>query len=141
MDKKKIKKARKILLISIFNSSNKKWLHNILIIFYLVVFPTMAAHFSTRNEWIMKREQAQPLINKIFSEMEKGSHWFEQLRFLILCRKKEKISKRMCTKISGKLATLEYGQRLKKNHEMKIWRKNISELHSKKGGSDKKYLS
>ena len=98
----------------------------------------MAVHFSTRNEWIMKCEQAQPLINKIFSEMEKGSRWFEQLRFLILCRKKEIIPKGMRTKISGNLATSEYGRRLKKNHEMKILRKNISELHGKKAGSDQK---
>jgi len=111
---------------------------NILIIFYLIVFPTMAVHFGSRNEWIMKREQAQPIINKIFSEMEKGSRWFEQLRFLILCWKKEIIPKGMRTKISGNLATSEYGRRLKKNHEMKILTKNISELHTKKAGSDQK---
>ena len=114
---------------------------NILIIFYLIVFPTMAVHFGSRNEWIMKREQAQPIINKIFSEMEKGSRWFEQLQFLILCRKKEIIPKGMRTKISGNLATSEYGRRLKKNHEMKILRKNISELHGKKLGLTKRFLN
>ena len=111
---------------------------NILIIFYLIIFPTIAVHFGLRNGWIVKHEQVQPLINKIFSEMEKGSRWFEQLRFLILCRKKEIIPKGMRTKISGNLATSEYGRRLKKNHEMKILRKNISELHGKKAGSDQK---
>ena len=44
----------------------------------------------------------------------------------------------MRTKISGNLATSEYVRRLKKNHEMKILRKNISELHGKKAGSDQK---
>ena len=33
----------------------------------------MAVHFGSRNEWKQKCEQAQPLINKIFSEMEKMS--------------------------------------------------------------------
>ena len=56
-----------------------------LIILYLASFPTMAVHFDSKNEWITKREQAQPVINKIFSEMEKESRWSEQLRFLILC--------------------------------------------------------
>ena len=54
-----------------------------LIILYLASFPTMAVHFDSKNEWITKREQAQPVINKIFSEMEKESRWSEQLRFLI----------------------------------------------------------
>ena len=44
----------------------------------------------------------------------------------------------MRTKNSGNLTTSEYERRLKRNHEMKILRKNISELHSKKVGSDKK---
>ena len=70
---------------------------NILIIFYLIVFPTMAVHFGSRNEWKQKREQAQPLINKIFSEMEKMSRWSEQLRFLILCQRKGIIPKGMRT--------------------------------------------
>jgi hypothetical protein len=98
----------------------------------------MAVHFGSKNEWITKREQAQPVINKIFSEMEKESRWSEQLRFLILCRQKGIIPKGMRMKISGNLATSEYGRRLKRNHEMKILRKNISELHGKKAGSDKK---
>ena len=109
-----------------------------LIILYLASFPTMAVHFDSKNEWITKSEQAQPVINKIFSEMEKESRWSEQLRFLILCRRKGIIPKGMRTKISGNLATSEYGRRLKRNHEMKILRKNISELHGKKAGSDKK---
>ena len=37
-----------------------------LIILYLASFPTMAVHFDSKNEWITKREQAQPVINKIF---------------------------------------------------------------------------
>ena len=105
-----------------------------LIIFYLASFQTMAVHFRSKNEWITKREQAQPVINKIFSEMEKESRWSEQLRFLILCRRKGIIPKEMRTKVSGNLATSEYGRRLKRNHEMKILRKNISELHGKKSG-------
>jgi hypothetical protein len=36
------------------------------------------------------------------------------------------------------LATSEHGRRLKRNHEMKILRKNISEVHGKKAGYDKK---
>ena len=32
----------------------------------------------------------------------------------------------------------KFGRRLKRNHEMKILRRNISESHGKKGGSDKK---
>ena len=58
--------------------------------------------------------------------------------FSFFVGKKEIIPKGMHTKISGNLATSEYGRRLKKNHEMKILRKNISELHGKKAGSDQK---
>ena len=78
------------------------------------------------------------MINKILLEMEKESRWSEQLRFLILCRQKGIIPKGMRTKISGNLVTSEYGRRLKRNHEMKILRKNISELQGKKVGSDQR---
>ena len=84
------------------------------------------------------KAQVQPVINKIFSEMEKESRWSEQLRFLILCRQKGIIPKGMRTKISGNLATSEYERRLKRNHEMKILRRNISELHGKRRDVTKK---
>jgi len=98
----------------------------------------MAVHFGSRNEWKQKREQAQPLINKIFSEMEKMSRWSEQLRFLILCRRKGIIPKGMRTKLPGISPISDYGRRLKRTHEMKILRRNISVLHGRKAGSDKK---
>ena len=80
-----------------------------IIIFYFAIFPTMAVHFGSRNEWKQKREQAQPLINKIFSEMEKMSRWSEQLRFLILCRRTRIIPKGMQKKMPGMLSILDYG--------------------------------
>ena len=43
---------------------------NLLYIF-LILFPTMAVHFQTETEWKTQCKQAQPVINKIFSEMEK----------------------------------------------------------------------
>ena len=98
----------------------------------------MAVHFDSKNEWITKCEQAQPLINKIFSEMEKMSRWSEQLRFLILCRRKGIIPKGMRTKMPGISPISDYGRRLKRTHEMKILRRNISVLHGRKAGSDKK---
>ena len=85
-----------------------------------------------------KYEQAQPLINKIFSEMEKMSRWSEQLRFLILCRRKGIIPKGMRTKLPGISPISDYGRRLKRTHEMKFLRRNISVLHGRKAGSDKK---
>ena len=75
----------------------------------------MAVHFGSRNEWKQKCEQAQPLINKIFSEMEKVSRWSEQLRFLILCRRKGIIPKGMRMKMPGISPISEYGRRLKRN--------------------------
>ena len=91
-----------------------------------------AVHFGSRNEWKQKREQAQPLINKIFSEMEKMSRWSEQLRFLILCQRKGIIPKGMEMKVLGMSPISDYGRRLKRAHEMNILRRNISLLHSKK---------
>ena len=83
-----------------------------IIVLYFAIFPTMAVHFGSRNEWKQKREQAQPLINKIFSEMEKMSRWSEQLRFLILCRRKGIIPKGMRTKLPGISPISDYGRRL-----------------------------
>ena len=52
-----------------------------LIYIFLILFPTMAVYFQTENEWKTMREQAQPVINRIFSEMEKQARWSEQLGF------------------------------------------------------------
>ena len=43
-----------------------------LIALYLASFPTMVVHFDSKNEWITKREQAQPVINKIFQKWKKN---------------------------------------------------------------------
>ena len=70
---------------------------------FLILFPTMAVHFQTENEWKTQCKQAQPVINKIFSEMEKEARWSEQLGFLVKCRRKYLIPKGMRTKIPGKM--------------------------------------
>ena len=44
----------------------------------------------------------------------------------------------MRTKLPGISPISDYGRRLKRTHEMKILRRNISVLHGRKAGSDKK---
>ena len=60
----------------------------------------------------------------------------QQLRFLILCQRKGTIPKGMLTKMPVSSPVSEYGGGLKIPHELKILRRNISELHCKKPGSD-----
>jgi len=104
---------------------------------FLILFPTMAVHFQTENEWKTQRKQAQPVINKIFSEMEKEARWSEQLGFLVKCRRKYLIPKGMRTKIPGKMKMSDSEIRMKTKYEMKILRKSISDLYRKKGNLEK----
>ena len=109
---------------------------NLLYIF-LILFPTMAVHFQTENEWKTQRKQAQPVINKIFSEMEKEARWSEQLGFLVKCRRKYLIPKGMRTKIPGKMKMSDSEIRMKTKYEMKTLRKSISGFYRNKMDSER----
>ena len=85
----------------------------------------MAVHFQTENEWKTQRKQVQPVINRIFLEMEKEARWSEHLASLVKFRRMHLIPKGMRTKIPGKIDTSSYGIQMKTKNEMRILRKSI----------------
>jgi hypothetical protein len=85
-----------------------------------------------RDEWKLQREQAQPVINKIFSNMERDSRWFEQVRFLNICKRKNLTPKGMRIRFQFDWIFSRYGKRIQKQSELKVLNKNISELYRKR---------
>ena len=72
------------------------------------------------------------VINKIFSNMENDSRWFEQLRFLNTCKRRSLTPKGMRIELRFDWASLRYGKRIQRQCELKVLNKTISELYRKR---------
>jgi hypothetical protein len=75
-----------------------------------------------------QRQQAQPIINKIRSCMDRKQRWFAQIGFLRRCQKEGLVPKDLWVKLLVNIMKSEYGERLKKRSEKRVLKRAVSDL-------------
>ena len=95
------------------------------------------ANWEGDDDWNKKRQQAQPIINKIRSCMDRKQRWFEQIGFLRRCQKEGLVPKGLRVKLPVNIMKSEYGERLKKRSEKRVLKRAVSDLFVKIHRMDK----